>query len=143
MRTHPIAAAAAAAAVFAGTSAAQTTWDVTIEGMNFVYNGQTNTAIDLVINAGDAVRWTWVSGFHNVVSGLPGDADAGSVFSSGDPTGTPGTVYEFTFNDIGVYDYHCAVHGPGGMVSQVRVVPGPGVGALLLPLGLLGARRRR
>src|SRR5512138_1355199 len=137
MRRIHTAAAAGAAALFAAAASAQTTWDVTLEGMNFVYDGQTNAAIDLVIATGDTVRWTWVTGFHNVVSGLPGDADAGSMFSSGAPTGDAGTVFEHTFNDLGVFDYHCGVHGTAGMASQVRVVPGPGVGALLLPLGLI------
>lgn len=118
-------------------------YDVSLQGMDFVYNGQTNMNIDLTIHTGDTVRWTWVSGFHNVVSGLPSDPDAGDLFSSGGPTGTVGTMFEYTFNDVGLFDYHCQIHASMGMMSQINVVPGPGALALLAPVGLLATRRRR
>lgn len=118
-------------------------YDVSLNGLSFVYNGQTNMNIDLTINTGDTVRWTWVSGFHNVVSGFPGDPNPGAEFMSGSPTGVAGTVFEFTFNDVGLYGYHCEIHESLGMVSSVNVVPAPGSLALLAPAGLLAARRRR
>lgn len=118
-------------------------YDVMLQGTNFVYNGQMNMAIDLTINTGDTVRWTWVSGFHNVVSGFPEDPNPGAVFMSGAPTGTAGTMFEFTFNDVGLYGYHCEIHESLGMVSSVNVVPAPASLALLAPAGLLAARRRR
>lgn len=134
--------ALAPVAAAAGLAAADV-YNVTLQGMNFVYNGQTNLNIDLTINAGDTVRWTWVSGFHNVVSGLPGDPGAGGLFSSGLPTGTIGTIFEHTFHDLGLFDYHCQIHGSMGMISQVNVVPAPISLSLLAPLGLLATRRRR
>ncbi len=127
----------------AGVAAAGDVYNIELVGLNFVYNGQNNTDIDLVINTGDTVVWTWVSGFHNVVSGLASDPDAGSLFSSGSPTGAAGTTFEFTFDDIGVYDYHCQIHADLGMTSRVGVVPTPGATMLGVPGLLLVARRRR
>jgi plastocyanin len=133
----------AAAALFAAPAIAQTTWDVSLSGMNFVFDGQNNTDISLIINTGDTVRWTWLSGFHNVVSGDPGAPDAGDLFSSGPPTGAAGTIFEHTFLDLGEFAYHCEIHGSGGMISSVTVVPAPTTAALALPLALAAASRRR
>lgn len=141
-RTHWLMPTLAAACSAAGVAHADV-YDVALQGMDFVYNGQTNMNIDLTINTGDTVRWTWVSGFHNVVSGLPSDSDAGDLFSSGAPTGTVGTMFEYTFNDVGLFNYHCQIHATLGMMSQVTVVPAPGALALLAPVGLLATRRRR
>lgn len=140
---HTAAGLLVAAVALTGGAASGETYNVTLEGPNFVYDGQTNMNIDLTIQAGDTVLWTWVSGFHNVVSGTEGEPDEGVLFSSGDPTGAAGTTFEFTFNDVGLYDYHCEVHAGVGMVSQVRVVPTPASAALLAPGALLGLRRRR
>lgn len=134
--------AIASLALAAGVTHADV-YNVTLQGMDFVYNGQANLNIDLTINTGDTVRWTWVSGFHNVASGLPGDPNPGDLFFSGPPTGAVGAVFEFTFNDIGLFDYHCQIHGFMGMVSQINVVPASPSLALLAPVGLLAARRRR
>lgn len=139
----PIHAAAMVAALAAAPALAQTTWDVSLSGMNFVFDGQNNTDISLIINTGDTVRWTWLSGFHNVVSGDPGAPDAGDLFSSGSPTGTAGTTFEHTFLNLGEFTYHCEIHGSGGMISSVTVVPAPTTAAVVLPLALAGASRRR
>ncbi|MCA9278046.1 MAG: hypothetical protein H6815_04570 [Phycisphaeraceae bacterium] len=113
----------AAALMLGATCAAsaQTTYDVALDGADFVYNSQTNMNIDLQINVGDTVRWTWISGRHNVVSGTPGSPMAGSVFSSGG-LALPPMVYEFTFDTPGTYDYFCEAHAGLGMVSQVVVL---------------------
>ena len=132
-----------AVALCAGVAAGGDVYNIELDGPDFVYNGQTNMDIDLAINTGDTVVWTWVSGFHNVVWGMPGDGDAGALFDSGDPTGTAGTTLEFTFNDVGVYSYHCEVHAGVGMMSQIRVVPAPGATALLAPAAVLMTRRCR
>jgi plastocyanin len=118
-------------------------YDVTLDGMDFVYNGMTNMDIDLTVEVGDTVRWTWVSGFHNVVSGFPGDPDEGVLFESGEPTDEVGMTFSYTFLETGVVGYHCEIHEDMGMISQVTVVPGPGAAGLLVPAGLLGLRRRR
>jgi len=117
-------------------------FDVELDGIQFIYNGVSNTRIDLTIQRGDTVRWTWLSGFHNVRSGDHGSG--GSIFSSGDATDTVGTTFEYTFNDLGVFPYHCGPHEVVGMVSSVTVVPEPSTLAGLLTLaGMSMAGRRR
>lgn len=91
---------------------AQTTHDVTVQ--NFSFSPQS-----LTINVGDAVRWTNVSGLHNVL------ADDGS-FTSGNPA--PATwEYTFTFTAAGNNPYYCEPHGgPGGSgMSGVVIVQNP------------------
>ena len=139
------------AAAFAGmaavmVSAAPTigaTYTVTLEGRSFVYDGQSDMDIALDILVGDTVRWDWVSGFHNVVNGFPGDADEDTIFNSGLPTSDASTVFEYTFNEEGVFGYHCEVHEDLGMVSFVTVTPTPGTLLAVSPLGLMLTRRRR
>ncbi len=119
------------------------TYEVTLEGISFWYDGQANMDIDLTILPGDTVRWLWVEGDHNVVSGFPGDPDPGELFYSGLPAAVAGTTFEFTFSDPGIYGYHCHPHGDFGMTSYVTVVPEPGSLALLAAAGLFPRRRRR
>lgn len=119
------------------------TFEVTLEGISFWHEGQQNIEIDLILAPGDTVRWLWVEGFHNVVSGFPDGGDEGDLFTSGPPTDIPGTTFEFTFTDPGLYGYHCHPHGAFGMVSSVTVVPAPGSFALLAVGGLAIRRRRR
>jgi len=122
---------------------AQTTYDIGLDGIQFVYNGASNTFIDLTIQQGDTIRWTWMSGFHNVTSGLE-HGTGGSIFGSGTPTDTVGTVFEYTFNDRGVFPYHCGPHEVVGMVSSITVVPEPSTFVGLLTLaGLLMTGRWR
>lgn len=107
------------------------TFEVTLEGFSFWYDGMENLEIDLAIDPGDTIRWLWVEGFHNVVSGFPEDPDTGELFFSGEPTSEVGTIFEFTFTDPGVYGYHCHPHEELDMVSSVTVVPEPSALALL------------
>ena len=119
-----------------------TIYDVELDGIQFIYNGVSSTRIDLTIQLGDTVRWTWLSGFHNVRSGDHGSG--GSIFSSGEATDTVGTTFEYTFNDLGVFPYHCGPHEVVGMVSSITVVPEPSTFAGLLTLAgmfLIGRRR--
>ena len=135
--------AVVAAAVACGPCAVHgDTYEVTLEGISFGYDGQENMDIDLTILPGDTVRWLWVEGFHNVVSGFPDDPDPGELFFSGPPTGVPGTTFEFTFLDPGIYSYHCHPHETFGMISFVTVLPEPGSLALLAASGLIRKRRR-
>lgn len=131
-----------AMALAASVAGAGDTYNITLDGMDFVYNGQTNMDIELILNVGDTVEWTWVSGFHNVASGFPGGGDEGVLFRSGDPTDTAGTTFSYTFMDVGTVGYFCEIHESMGMVSQVTVVPTPGAG-VVLAAGLVGLRRRR
>ena len=93
---------------------------VELSGLNFVYNGQTNGDINLVIAPGDSVRWVWVSGSHNVVSGNPDDPDEGEEFFSGVPVPPP-AEFLHTFDEAGDFPYHCELHEGFGMISTVKV----------------------
>ena len=119
-------------------------FEVTLQGIWFSYDGQQNMDIELTINPGDTVRWLWVEGYHNVVSGFPDDENPGELFFSGPPTYEPGTIFEFTFLEPGVFGYHCHPHEKYGMISFVTVTPAPGGVGMLVAGGLLcGPRRRR
>ena len=69
----------------------------------------------LTVTVGTNVTWAWV-GFHDVVS------DSGA-FNSGGAV-SPGN-FNFTFNSVGTFPYHCAIHGsPGaGMYGVIYVIP--------------------
>jgi probable HAF family extracellular repeat protein len=79
-------------------------------------NGTTNPAVDTVA-VGSTVTWTWVSGLrvlHSVQSiGSPS-------FPSSALMGGVGTTYEFTFSQVGTYQYNCVAH-PGNMTGRVVV----------------------
>jgi len=121
------------------------TFIVELDGASFVFGGMTNMDIDLSVEVGDTVRWEWVSGFHNVVNGFPGDPDEDTLFNSGLPTSDPATFFEYTFDDEGIFGYHCEVHEDIGMISFVTVnaVPAPGTMLAMAPVGLVLTRRRR
>jgi plastocyanin len=98
--------------------AAQTTHEVSLFGQAFLPD-------DITIQVGDTVRWNWVAGYHDVVSGVGGvpDGHFGSQLTVGPFT------FEVTFDQAfldanpapgGVYDYYCTVHLPG-MVGRVVV----------------------
>src|SRR5205085_11333560 len=57
-----------------------------------------------IINPGDGVTWTYVSGnrTHTATS------DDGTSFSSGNLT--PGNSFSHTFNAVGTFAYHCNFH---------------------------------
>ncbi len=119
------------------------TVEIDVVGTSFYYGGMMNMNIELILHPGDTVRWRWLNGYHNVVSGFPEDPNAGQMFYSGPPTSAPGTVFEYTFNDPGYFGYHCHPHEGVGMISAVTVAPEPSTLALLLVGGLALVRRRR
>jgi plastocyanin len=117
---------------------AQTTHDVSLFGFEFAPK-------NITIEVGDTVRWTWISGFHNVQSGQGGIANG--IFDSVVFT-LPPFVYEVTFDQAfvdanpvpgGVYDYYCAIHLPN-MTGTVTVKTTP-VGQLDVygPANLFGS----
>jgi len=88
------------ALMLSGVSFSQTTHDVTVSNFSF-------SPAELTITVGDAVRWTNVSGTHNVL------ADNGS-FTSGPAAPAP-WEYTHTFTAAGNNPYYCEPHGgPGG-----------------------------
>jgi len=84
----------------------QTTHDVTVQ--NFSFSPQT-----LTITTGDIVKWTNISGTHNVL------ANNGS-FTSGNPA--PATwTYSHTFTAAGNNPYYCEPHLSMGMTGTIIV----------------------
>jgi len=95
-------------------------FDVTV-GQDFAF-----VPNEIAINAGDTVRWTWVSSGHSVTSGAP--CIANGQFCSPDDTNcdsgvlsNSGAVYEHTFNRGGDYSYFCAAHCDYGMTGVIHV----------------------
>lgn len=112
----------------------------------------------LTIDQGDTVDFVWVTGVHNVESGVDGDFDG--AFSSGSPVSDPNT-FSVTFDGAflaanpmpgNVYDYYCIVHLGGGMTGTITVTPGVvptlptevliGLGALFALAGTWVLRRQ-
>lgn len=89
---------------------------------------------EVVVRAGDTVRWVWTGGTHTVSEGTDGVVDGDELFHSSLSSGT--TAYEFTFTPAilaanprpdGRYDYFCAPHAAIGMNGAVIVAdPEPG-----------------
>jgi plastocyanin len=82
----------------------------------------------VAVNAGETVTWTWVGGFHDVVSN-------NGAFTSGAPQRASGQTFTNTFTTPGTFWYYCSVHakvedaneqglGAGKMVGSVTVLPG-------------------
>ncbi len=118
---HRLSLLVAAILAFGSTAVVADEYVIELSGFEFQYNGQSNMDIDLTIRPGDTVRWVWVSGRHNVVSGFPGDPDEGVEFNSGDPSFPP-MEFSHTFTNDGLFGYHCQVHEGLGMISQIKVV---------------------
>lgn len=95
--------------MMSGISFSQTTHEVTVSNFSF-------SPAELTITVGDAVRWTNVSGNHNIL------ADDGS-FTSG-PVAPAPWEFTHTFAVAGNNPYYCVPHGgPGGQgMSGVVVV---------------------
>jgi plastocyanin len=70
------------------------------------------------IKANQSVRWVWVSGDHNVVSGAGCTPDG--TFTSGAATSAPKT-FEHSFASAGTFPYFCDPHCSIGMVGKVIV----------------------
>lgn len=114
----------------AGAAEAQTTHDVSLSGFLF-------TPADITIEVGDTVHWQWVSGTHNVESGVvvSGVGVFDGNFRSGDPTSVVGTTFDVTFDQAfldahpmpnNIYPYYCVVHAAVNMVGSITVtVPEP------------------
>lgn len=71
----------------------------------------------ITVKAGASVRWTWMGGSHNVVSGENCTEDG--IFKSGEPAA--GGTFEQRFETPGTYPYYCRVHCEMGMTGTVIV----------------------
>jgi len=73
----------------------------------------------VTIKAGQSVKWVWVSGSHNVVSGESCTSDG--KFSSGDEASSAPKTFAHTFTAPGSYPYFCDPHCGIGMKGKVVV----------------------
>ena len=122
------------ASAFAGCySGPGISYDTTPPVVHVVQVGPGSVFTPSVINiqVGDTVRWVWVDGPHNVVSGTSGSADG--IFNSGLPSYPP-RVFDVTFNaaflDLHpkggwIYEYFSAPNYSAGMIGWVIVHPHP------------------
>lgn len=92
-------------------SFAQTIWNVNVGGSTITPNNLPYySPQNLTIVAGDIVRWSNVSGTHNVNGQLDQFPANPEGFTSGDPASMSWS-YQFTFTIPGVYNYHCDSDG--------------------------------
>ena len=85
---------------------------------------------DVTVAPGDVIRWTWIEGLHDVVSGAECESD-GLYFDSG-TMNSNNPIFEWTVPSIPsgtVIDYFCSKfnHCAGGMYGVVRVESVPEV----------------
>ena len=81
------------------------------DGDDTTYNIWYGNNSSPTINVGDTVTWTNASGTHTVT---------GDDGTWGSETLSLGGTFEYTFNTIGVFDYHCNFHA--SMVGTVTVI---------------------
>jgi plastocyanin len=89
---------------------------------------------EVVIHAGDTVRWEWTSGSHTVTEGTDGLVNGNELWHSSLNSGTQ--VFQFTFTPGfvaanpkpgGRYPYFCQPHFLMGMTAAITVAdPPPG-----------------
>lgn len=103
-----------AAAPSAATAAAATDGSV----VEVKVNGHDFDPPEVKIKANQTVRWVWVAGRHNVLSGAGCTPDG--KFSSGNTEGVPST-FEHTFKEVGSFPYFCDPHCSIGMTGKVTV----------------------
>jgi plastocyanin len=72
----------------------------------------------LIVTLGTTVTWQWVdqAAAHNVVPD-----DGSTPTTSGNLVDAPHS-YQYTFNALGTFQYHCQAHGSSGMTGTVTVV---------------------
>ncbi len=71
------------------------------------------------VKVGQTVRWVWVSGSHNVVSGTSCTPDG--KFTSGSSELGPGSQFDHAFDAPGTFPYYCDPHCGVGMIGKVVV----------------------
>lgn len=84
----------------------------------------TFTPADITINVGETLTWANAGGNHNVNGSQDVYPNNPVSFSSGAPS-SQSWVFEFTFDEAGVYEYRCDPHAGFGMVGTVTVVGEP------------------
>jgi hypothetical protein len=72
--------------------------------------------VNLTIEIGDTVKWTWTSANHTVTS----DLGSTETFDSGS-LGPIGSTFQWTFTEVGTNPYFCDIHGPASMSGTITV----------------------
>ncbi|HLT33335.1 MAG TPA: T9SS type A sorting domain-containing protein [Aquaticitalea sp.] len=98
-------------------ASAQTTHD-----LNWAMGMGTN--VDLTIESGDTVIWTWTSPNHTVEN-VPGSSV--ETFNSGF-LAPVGSTFSYTFTVVGENDYFCGFHGAAMMSGTITVEENLGIG---------------
>ena len=80
--------------------------------------------VDLTIDQGDTVIWTWGDAVPHTVENEVGNSV--ETFNSGVITGM-GETYSYTFTVVGDNDYFCGIHGAGSMSGTITVLEVLGV----------------
>ncbi|MDP2687326.1 MAG: T9SS type A sorting domain-containing protein [Aequorivita sp.] len=80
--------------------------------------------VNLTIDEGDTVIWTWQDAVPHTVENEVGNSV--ETFNSGVITGM-GETYSYTFTVVGNNDYFCGVHGAGSMSGTITVLEVLGV----------------
>ena len=81
-------------------------------------NGHDFDPPEIRIKANQTVRWVWVTGRHNVISGSACTPDG--TFSSGTTDATPNT-FEHKFEKAGSFPFYCDPHCGIGMKGKITV----------------------
>lgn len=81
------------------------------------------SSVDLTIDTGDTVIWTWTNPNHTVEN-VPGSSV--ETFDSGFK-GPIGSTFSYTFTIVGANDYLCSVHGSLSMSGTITVENNLGV----------------
>ena len=74
--------------------------------------------LDLTIDQGDTVTWTWTDNAPHTVENETGNSV--ETFNSGTITGK-GATYSHTFNVVGDNRYLCGIHGAASMSGTITV----------------------
>lgn len=80
--------------------------------------------VDLTIDQGDTVIWTWGDSLPHTVENEVGNSV--ETFNSGIITGM-GETYSYTFTEVGDNGYFCGIHGAGSMSGTITVLEVLGV----------------
>lgn len=90
---------------------------------NFNWFAGIGPSVDMTIDIGDTVKWTWTDAVPHTVT-----SDAGSTesFDSGTQTGI-GQTFSWTFTVQGANDYFCQIHGAPSMSGTITVNPPLGI----------------
>ena len=82
-------------------------------------NDGSSANINITIEVGDIVEWTWGTGVHNVQT-VKGSSNNTEDLDSGF-FNIVGNVFSYTFNTVGNTDYECDPH-PNNMFGTITVV---------------------